>query len=352
MIMFIAPHPYITGLKGGVESRISAIDEIFNCEKRIYFHIALRHNWVLKKKKINEKLIVYQGNFFLHGIYMIYLCMLSKFIYCHTLESTKTILPLFFLKKIIIDMHGILPEEIAYANKPKWKISIWNMIEKFTIKHSYIMITVTKQMKEHYVQKYKLYKKTEKILNIPIFIPLSNMEFKTNNIIDNLVVYAGSLDAWQCIDKMVESIKKVSLKYKFNFYFTDIESFRKKLQDNNIEENKNLVLGSVSKEKLFDIYQTCDLGLILREDNIINKVACPTKLIEYIYHGIIPIMNNKNIGDFSNIQFVSLEDFILENLPDQETKNKIRWNNFIKYKNLYEEVMEEKNKLKEMLAVQ
>ena len=37
-----------------------------------------------------------------------------------------------------------------------------------------------------------------------------------------------------------------------------------------------------------------------REEILVNAVACPTKLVEYMYWGVVPVVITPNIGDFMN----------------------------------------------------
>ena len=58
---------------------------------------------------------------------------------------------------------------------------------------------------------------------------------------------------------------------------------------------------------------------------MVNRVACPTKLVEYLAAGILPILNTPNIGDFvrDGMAYISLEDFVSEKLPPREEKERL-----------------------------
>ena len=45
-------------------------------------------------------------------------------------------------------------------------------------------------------------------------------------------------------------------------------------------------------------YEKAQYGFTLRDNIIVNEVACPTKLIDYVKYGIIPILKSDKIGDF------------------------------------------------------
>lgn len=50
---------------------------------------------------------------------------------------------------------------------------------------------------------------------------------------------------------------------------------------------------------------------VLRDDILVNQVACPTKIVEYLNYGIIPIVLSENIGDFKELgyEYLSINDF-------------------------------------------
>ena len=73
------------------------------------------------------------------------------------------------------------------------------------------------------------------------------------------------------------------------------------------------------------ILQTASLGFILRDNNAVNRVACPTKLVEYIQHKVIPIMDSPQIGDFyeKGLKYVSISDFVRGDIPNEEERVKM-----------------------------
>jgi glycosyltransferase involved in cell wall biosynthesis len=100
----------------------------------------------------------------------------------------------------------------------------------------------------------------------------------------------------------------------------------------------SVIVDSKSHEELLRLYPECHYGFILREDIIVNRVACPTKLVEYIAMGIIPIVDCEDIGDFKSLgmQFVRLRDFMAGQLPDEEARSRMAEANFVVYERLRE----------------
>ena len=91
----------------------------------------------------------------------------------------------------------------------------------------------------------------------------------------------------------------------------DVTEFRKKVKDTGI---KNFRIISVKYEDMPAYLDACDFGFCLRENNIINLVASPTKVLEYISRNVKPILT-EYVGDYSrklgenNLAFVINEKF-------------------------------------------
>ena len=78
-------------------------------------------------------------------------------------------------------------------------------------------------------------------------------------------------------------------------------------------------------EELRGAYEQAQYGFVLRDNIIVNNVACPTKLIDYIKYDIIPILKSPHIGDFDRygLQYLSIEDFLVNKFPTDEEEKKM-----------------------------
>ena len=108
-------------------------------------------------------------------------------------------------------------------------------------------------------------------------------------------IYAGGIHKWQCLDKVIQVLgmypnktSKVFLSdlnynYKFPDY-TDVSSIPP-------SEVSKYLLGS-------------KFGFVIRENHILNKVSCPTKLIEYMLYGVVPVVDFEGLGDFLGLGYM------------------------------------------------
>ena len=76
-------------------------------------------------------------------------------------------------------------------------------------------------------------------------------------------------------------------------------------------------------------YKVCHFGFALRDDITVNNVACPTKIIEYIQYGIVPVLKTEKIGDFVDMgmQYISYEEFA-DSAPGFEQYSSMARGNF------------------------
>jgi hypothetical protein len=193
--------------------------------------------------------------------------------------------------KIIHWHQGIGPEQImlihGFSIKSKITAFLLSVVEFFQLRFSYFNFYVSEEMIRHYSRKY--FFKIVDFCIIPCYNKnLSKESFETNKI-KNSFVYAGSLYHWQCFDKTLET---------FSLIEKEIEDASLYILTNELEESKRMIKKYGIKNVQTYYVNIDDLdkelskfqyGFLLREDDIINGVATPTKMNSYLAAGIIPI---------------------------------------------------------------
>lgn len=98
-------------------------------------------------------------------------------------------------------------------------------------------------------------------------------------------------------------------------------------------------------------YLNAHYGLLLREESVINKVSSPTKLTEYLAHGLIPVLNSANVGDFveEGMQYLKLDDLLNGRVPSEDKRYEMALKNLEVLKKF--QALWEKNRLV-LLAIQ
>lgn len=327
MLLFITAEPKQGTEAHGVIQRVQMIDAQFaDCHRKLIF-ISMRRNLRARVEVINEKLTVEHLNSWLHGAQLLKYGLNSKLIYMHTcLAAVRAFMLCCFSRKLVLDIHGLLPEEFLMMRKkrpgsPLHRLCEW--IERFSISRSAAVVVVTNAMRDHLNRKYPRSKAAS--FTIPIFAEVGGVEVSGERE-SNLVVYSGGLQEWQCIGQMLDIAERVGDHMSFLFLSGEAETLKAMVAGRRIP---TAAITSATQKELPAIYKRCTYGFVLRASSIINNVACPTKLVEYLEYGIIPIVREKELGDFSAVgyQYITDEDFATGSLPTKTTLLEMRETN-------------------------
>lgn len=311
MVLFISHYPDEDSIKDGMAQRIFNIDSFFRTESRTYLDISLRR-FPKIQTKTNGNLTVIECNLFLHFFYICKVFKSADKIYVHSVLNVlnSLICFLFYKKDLFLDLHGVVPEEHKMDGK-QLHYFLYKFSEKIIFYKVKTAICVSENMKSFYQKSYPKSKANYVIYPI---LPntLSDVSY-SEDVLDSTgkvnFVYSGNTQKWQNIDLMVDIISK-NLKDNFVYYILtrNVDEmkmlFEKKID---LTANPQIKFLSVAPSQLADYYRKCHYGFILRDDVLVNQVACPTKLVEYLHHGIIPIVLSPNIGDFETFHY----DYIL-----------------------------------------
>lgn len=197
---------------------------------------------------------------------------------------------------------GITPEEVFLMSGQKWKYYVNSYIEKLSLKIVKYKIGVSKYLFEHFENKYKMKIDGKTVFIMPCFNSEINEEsFKTPGKYEkNIFCYAGGTQVWQGFDKILQIYAEIEKKREDVFlkvYSKDIESAKRMID---IAKLKHYSVDCVPQSKMNQALADCKFGFIIRDDNIINNVATPTKLGTYLANGVIPIFSS-TIHSFSDL---------------------------------------------------
>lgn len=279
-IVFVAPNPLKQKTHEGYLHRVIEIDRFFNDAEKIYLED-------IPADRVGNELEQ------------------SDIIYVHSIYQADRIRSLYKMygKKIITDLHGVVPEEELYMGNVL-RSKYLEQVEEEVFRNGSSFVAVTDTMKKHFKEKYK-HIKNHKWIVLPIF-DSSKIELKDHHSPN--VVYAGGSQVWQNVPKMVEAInarKDISA----TVLTYDTGAF-----DGVVEEDRTTpyTIKSVKASEVGKYYAEASFGFVLRDKTVVNKVACPTKLIEYLSYGVVPIVDNPEIGDFKDLgyEYITLQDFM------------------------------------------
>jgi hypothetical protein len=350
MIVIFGPSPDIC-VNTGVRQRAFGVDILFGGRKRVYINFSqepLDYTY--------ESLRGASSNLFklvLNPVKLEHRQIISDFlntaelIYSHSIFGLEHVIE--FLEdsqvqgKLVTDMHGVVPEESLLQGNGV-EAAKFNRIEEKVVQSSALLIMVSERMEKHFRGKYSKIK--FKSIVLPIFP--NEMTFSAPLPIDckPSVIYAGGLEKWQNFDKMLDLVQKLSGKFTFKFFsFSKDELIAQITQRGLIQD---VEIGALFKsEEMKEQLKTAHYGLVLRDTSIVNQVSCPTKLVDYLYAGVIPIILSPAIGDFQKLgyQFLSIGDALEGRLPDEPSRQKMIVHNHEIIKNLHKDIFSSFNEV-------
>ena len=313
-ILFFSPYPEEHKLKDGMISRIKCIDDQFKDFERNYLLITFSKKSSIKEFE-NAK--AYVLNVFTHLFLVIKLIQHTDLIYCQSIYSIATLWPAILFKgkrEIVLDVHGVVPEEELYFHKKWLKSKYLSFVERIIFKRLDYAICVTNQMIDVYKDKYH----NKNCKYILFFITpaelinkktcLDTIESKSEKV---EVIYTGGVQQWQNVDRMLQYIKNNLAK---NVHYTilsgNADDVKQKIKDLDINQD-SIYVGSCQPYELESFYKKAHYAFILRDDSVVNHVANPTKLIEYLFYGLTPIVLCPNIGDYKTLgyEYINVEEF-------------------------------------------
>ena len=166
-----------------------------------------------------------------------------------------------------------------------------------------------------------------KFIVLPIFTKAAKRRISKSSEAKLTLVYSGGLQRYQNVDLMLDTIRKIQGQCRVKILTQKVRWF------NQLTKKAHLKITYVKRVPSYEMpkeYEDCDMGFVLRENIVVNLVACPTKLVEYITYGIVPIVLSPKIGDFCELSYsyVLNTELIEGNFPSQQEISRMRTNNY------------------------
>lgn len=139
---------------------------------------------------------------------------------------------------------------------------------------------------------------------------------------DYVISYVGSTAAWQSTKKLVSLIQLIGETYERVRFFVlsngtipEIESLSQNIRE-------RVIVKSVPHKEIKYYLQMTNIGIVIRDNNIVNHVAAPTKIAEYLTSGVT-LLYSGDIGVVADLKEVTDESQLICIDTDKEWLEKI-----------------------------
>lgn len=206
--------------------------------------------------------------------------------------------------KIVFDLHGAYPEEVLYSlGHVQWVKALVDDIdaqEAKLVRLADLLVSQSDDMFRHLELKHNLQLNNKVLYQCGVDTRIFNyradhrLEIRAELALDEtdtVLVYLGGLHRWQLVDSVFaifrEFVKLRPPKSAKLLVLTGESAYGVMVnaERHGIAADEIRVL-SVAHGEVPRYLSACDFGFLLREDTTLNRVACPTKLGEYLACGV------------------------------------------------------------------
>ncbi|WP_045379372.1 hypothetical protein [Vibrio campbellii] len=226
-------------------------------------------------------------------VYSFYVLFITRLIRRHRYE-------------IYTDLRALSFEELKFKRRNWLKVRFMKSLEKFMVHQSESLSVVSFNLKKHVVDNLKWNPKSISVFPCTYdFEPIKRVDYKKNDQIS--FVYVGGLSSWQKFDVILEFISKyheIDMNIHFMVLTGDVCKAESYLFERFGSMPDFIKIKSVPQSKIKQEIASYHYGIVFRDDVIMNQVASPIKVGEYLGAGVVPILS-AGVGDYSR--------FILKN---------------------------------------
>jgi len=209
-------------------------------------------------------------------------------------------------RKVVYDGRAAVKAEVEQFNVTRNKQLGVDFIkaEKNAVLQSDYRIAVSNKLVDYWGKEFGY--QVDKHIVIPCTLTSkSSGELLMNRNDDSIkLVFSGGIGAWQSIDFVANLCRKAMKENAIInvLFLTQENSIIQKLIHEFPERCERKWL---KHEEVYGVLSNCDYGILIRKQNLTNKVASPVKFAEYLNAGL-KVLVSENLGDFT--EFVKEND--------------------------------------------
>lgn len=316
MLLISGPYPDASNARNGMVRRVAAIDAVLADVERVY--LTLRHGppgtfppaALAEVAPFTRKV---ELNPFepADAQLLLALAQQARCVLAHSVYFAQHVLPLYRALPAITDLHGAVPEELLMLGRSAEESALYRQVEARVLAEGAFGITVTDAMAAHFRAVHAV---RAELFTLPVAggaVP-DDVLHKPRTL---RAIYSGGTDVWQRVEVMAQALA-AQPQLPVELLSPNVETLQAVLAQAGVQAQ----VRSLPPDEVLGRYAHCHFGFVLREAHLVNAVASPTKLQEYLAHGVVPIIESPQIGDFEALgyRYVTLAQLRAGALPDFE----------------------------------
>ncbi|HEY8381981.1 MAG TPA: hypothetical protein VIL09_07525 [Microvirga sp.] len=343
--------------RDGYVQRVKAVDAALDPSTRVYVTVREEAAGAPEMRQLGERIWSYHvaADDLAAEPGLRALMQMSCGVYAHSIFTLQAPSVLTSLAgrggPLILDLHGAVPEEYAMRGSQR-SAALFEAVEARAIALSDRLVCVSEAMAQHYAAKHDVSRAAQIVC--PIVSVGEAVDPYGRPYHDRpRAIYAGGTQPWQQVPKIVAAIAATQDEVDAILMTPDVDGFARALAERGLApDGDRLTLRSASHQEVLAACATADFGFLLRQDTVVNRVACPTKLIEYLAAGVIPVLDSPAVGDFVELgmAYVPLDDFIRNDLPSPVRRREMARTNLTVCRRLQAQSAEALQSLKRVLV--
>lgn len=140
---------------------------------------------------------------------------------------------------------------------------------------------------------------------------------------DFIVTYIGSTAAWQSTGNLINIIHRIYVEKPTARFFILTNGAIPDIQKLDGELQQRVVIKKVPHNDVKYYLKMTDVGIVIRDNSIVNQVAAPTKIAEYVTSGV-QLLYSGNIGILADLSKIKDDN----NMIDMDKTD--NWENLLK----------------------
>lgn len=135
-------------------------------------------------------------------------------------------------------------------------------------------------------------------------------EFKLEG--KTVLIYSGGMDKWHCAESIFQIAGQILERNEQAFFVVLTPQVGKAegLAERYLPRGRYLV-NNVTRKDVAKYLLASDAGIVIRENDPVNRVASPTKVAEYLISGL-PVILSEGLGDYSDFVTEKKVGIVLE----------------------------------------